>query len=97
MKVNAADNWLKTNGLNCQTFDKLPVELVGAQKTAHTLLRQQQALLSEAELGVLKAYIQAMEHGTKRQKITQGQCFEVLNIGKAINRKVFKANKARQR
>ena len=97
MKVNATDNWLKTNGLNCQTFDKLPVELVRAQKTAHTLLKLKQALLSETEIGILKAYVQAIEHGAKRQKITQRQCFEVLNIGKAINRKAFKANKARKR
>ena len=97
MKVNATDNWLKTNGLNCQTFDKLPVELVRAQKTAHTLLRQQQSLLCEIEIGVLKEYLQAMEHGAKRQKITQRQCFEVLNIGKAINRKAFKAIKAHKR
>jgi hypothetical protein len=75
----------------------LPVELVRAQKTAHTLLKLKQALLSVTEIGILKEYVQAMGHGAKRQKITQGQCFEVLNIGKAINRKVFKANKARQR
>jgi hypothetical protein len=97
MKANATDNWIRTNGLNCQTFDKLPVELVRAQKTAHTLLKLKQALLSVTEIGILKEYVQAMGHGAKRQKITQGQCFEVLNIGKAINRKVFKANKARQR
>lgn len=97
MKVNTTDSWIKTSGLNCGTFDKLPVEVVRAQKTAHTLLRQQRALLSETEIGILKEYIEAMEHGAKRQKITQGQCFEVLNIGKAINRKLFKAHKALKR
>jgi hypothetical protein len=97
MKVNRVDNWVEQNGMNCKYFAALPLAVVQAQKTAHNIVTHHLALLTREQALLLNQYLQTMKNGKKRAKITQAQCYKVMNIGKSVNRKLFKAHKALQR
>ena len=87
------DNWIKQNGMDAKSFNATDIELLQAQKIAHRLLKDYSKLLGQNEAGTLNNFNHAMNNGRMRSKITQQQCYTVMNIGKAVNRKIFKANK----
>ena len=97
MKVNHADNWIEQNGMNCKYFAALPLVVVQAQKTAHNIITYHLALLTSEQALLLNQYLQTMKNEKKRAKITQAQCYTVMNIGKSVNRKLFKAHKTLER
>jgi hypothetical protein len=53
------------------------------------LLKYDARLLKEEQIETLQAFLQAA-NGKDRKKITQKDCFKIMNIGKKINRKLFK-------
>ena len=89
--------WLKDNGLNANTVYSLPSHLVQAQKIAHNLLKHNARLLGQNEAATINNFLNAMSFAKLRGKLTEAECYKIMNIGKAVNRKLFKAHKAPKR
>ncbi len=87
---NMTEEWLKENGLKVKTFHSLPLEQVQAASTAHHLLEDFSHLLTETQEEVLKQFSKAFNNKRLRKSITKAQSYRILNIGKKINRKLFR-------
>ena len=91
------ENWIKANGLNVGHFNDSDIKQLQAQQIAHRLLKENGNLLTEKQIGILNNFNKAMNNKQLRSKLTQKQCYAVMNIGTEINRKLFKAYKKTQR
>ena len=87
------ETWLKENGLKVKTFHSSPLEQVQAASVAHHLLTDFPHLLNEAQTEALKKYSEVFNNKRLRKKITQTQAYRVLNIGKKVNRKLFRQHR----
>ena len=83
------DAWLKSNGINANQIYMGTAELFQAQKLATNTLKNHVKLLEQNQAATLNNFLRAA-NGAKRSKITQGQCFKVLNITKQAQRKYAK-------
>jgi hypothetical protein len=86
--------WLQDNGLNNDYFADIELHLAQAQKIATNILKNHAKLLGQNEAHTLNNFLQAIKNRKKRAKITATQAYRVMNIGNAVNRKLFKAYKA---
>ncbi len=93
---NMTEKWLKENGLKPATFHTLPLEQVQADSIAHHLLNDCQHLLSKAQEETLTQYSKAIHNKRLRKAITKAQTYRVLNIGKKVNRKLFRQYRQQQ-
>ncbi len=89
------DAWLKSNGVNVAHIYTGTAELFQATKLATTTLRDCGRLLNEDQIEKLNSFLQATHSPKKRAKITQGQCYSVMNIAKQAQRKAAKFRKLR--
>lgn len=80
------NTWLKGNGINVSQIYVGSAELFQAQKLATTTLKDHVKLLEQNQAAVLNNFLRAA-NGKQRLKITQAQCFKVLNITKQAQRK----------
>jgi hypothetical protein len=87
--------WLKDNGLNAEYFANIDLHLVQAQQIATNILKHHAKLLGQNEAHVLNNFLQAMTNKKKRSKLKAAQAYKIMNIGNAVNRKMFKAYKTR--
>ena len=85
--------WATDIGSNAKRVFADNIDLVQATRIATNLLKHDAKLLEQNQVQVLQAFLQAAQ-GKDRNKITQGQCFKIMNIGTQINRKLFKKLKA---
>ena len=85
--------WAADIGSNAKRVFADNIELVQATRIATNILKHDAKLLEQNQVQVLQAFLQAAQ-GKDRNKITQGQCFKIMNIGTQINRKLFKKVKA---
>lgn len=90
-----ARRWLKDNGLNAEYFADIELHLVQAQQIATNILKHHAKLLGQNEAHVLNNFLQAINNKKKRAKMNAAQAYKVMNIGNAVNRKMFKALKTR--
>jgi hypothetical protein len=81
-----SERWLKSNGVNVAHVYVGTTELFQATKLATTTLREHGKLLGRNEAITLNNFLQATRNTKKREKITQGQCFKVMNIAKQAQR-----------
>jgi hypothetical protein len=88
-KTNA---WLKSNGIGVNQIYVGTAELFQAQSLATTTLKNHGSLLEQNQAAVLNNFVRAAR-SSKRDKITQAQCFKVLNITKQAQRKLAKLTK----
>jgi predicted ATPase len=86
------DAWLKSNGININQIYVGTAELFQAQSLATTTLKNHGSLLEQNQAAVLNNFLRAAR-SSKRDKITQAQCFKVLNITKQAQRKLAKLTK----
>jgi hypothetical protein len=86
--------WLKDNGLNNDYFADIELHLAQAQKIATNILKNHAKLLGQNEAHTLNNFLQAIKNKKKRAKITATQAYRVMNIGNAVNRKLFKEYRA---
>jgi hypothetical protein len=84
------NKWLKSNGLNPNTFCDTPLSMVQAQKTAHNLLKHHADLLTPQEAKLLKTFLFQLQHKCLLKKVLIANLYKVLNLGTKINREVFK-------
>jgi len=93
-QTKEADKWLKQNGVNVAHIYAGTVELFEATKLATTTLRDFGRLLEQNQAHTLNNFLKATRSFKLRSKITQGQCYKVLNITKQAQRKAAKVRKA---
>jgi hypothetical protein len=86
-------SWLKQNGLKAASFMVMDLVCVQAQQIAHNLLKYHLALLTAAEIALLNSYLLKANNKAKQKTLTHKQAYQVMNLGKRINRKVFVAYK----
>lgn len=84
------NTWLSQNGIDPEIFNKLDVEILQAQMIATNLLKHHGKLLDQNEAASLNNFLQATRNAKKRRKLTLKSCYTVMNIGTAVNRKLFK-------
>ena len=89
------DAWLKSNGISINQIYVGTTELFQAQKLAANTLKQHGQMLEQNQASTLNNFLR-MARSRKRDKITQGQCFKVLNITKKVQRKYAKLIKQKE-
>ena len=94
---NQADQWLAYNGINVAHIYAGTAELFQATKLATTTLKECGKLLEEMQVQALNQFLKSTRQVKSRDKITQGQCFRVMNIAKQVQRKSVKLSKQRLR
>ena len=87
------DAWLATNGVNVAHIYAGTAELFQATKLATVTLKDWGPLLEQTQAQTLNQFLMATRAFSKRGKITQGQCFQVMNIAKQAQRKSAKFNR----
>jgi hypothetical protein len=91
--IERTNAWLKSKGIGANQIYVGTAQLFQAQKLATMTLRDYGSLLAQNQAHVLHNFLRAANSGQKRLKITQGQCFKVLNITKQVQRKYLKLTK----
>lgn len=94
-----ANAWLKSQGLAAEIFTEMDLQLLQAQRIAHNCLKQHGGLLGANEAKVLNNFLQALQTKAKQRRLKPAQAYKITNIGKRINRQLFKQHRqhARQR
>ncbi len=87
------DAWLATNGVNVSHIYAGTAELFQATKLATATLKDWGPLLEQTQAHTLNKFLMATRVVSRRNKITQGQCFKVMNIAKQAQRKSAKFNR----
>jgi len=92
---NQTDHWLAQHGINVAHIYAGTAELFQATKLATTTLKDCGRLLEHNQAHTLNQFLNATRSARTRNKITQGQCFKVMNIAKQAQRKSAKVHKQR--
>ena len=92
-QTNQTNHWLKTNGVNVAHIYVGTAELFQATKLATNTLREHGKLLRHNQANTLNNFLLATRNYKKRNKITQGQCFKIMNIAKQAQRLCAKLHK----
>ena len=87
--------WLKDNGLDEKSFMVIELPFIQAQQVAFALMKHHADLLDEDQIDFVSSYLKDLKHKAKRKKLTKKIAYRVLNLGKQINRQLFKAYKRR--
>ena len=87
------EKWQKQNGFNDKTFVSLPLILVQAQMIATNILKAGGGYLDQNQAATLNKYLRALCNKGQRDKLKEADAYKVMNIGKQLNRKMFKAHK----
>ena len=87
------DAWLATNGVNVAHIYAGTAELFQATKLATATLKDWGSLSEQSQAQTLNKFLMATRAVSKRNNITQGQCFKVMNIAKQAQRKSAKFNR----
>ena len=87
------DAWFAKNGVNVAHVYAGTAELFQATKLATATLKDWGPLLEETQAQTLNKFLMATRVVSKRNNITQGQCFKVMNIAKQAQRKSAKFNR----
>jgi hypothetical protein len=81
-----ANDWLKQNGIAVKRLLKCDLLLQQAQMVATNLIAHHANWLNSEQRNLLTTY-------TKTSKQNKAAAFKVLNIGKQLNRELFRQNK----
>jgi hypothetical protein len=92
---NQTDHWLAQQGINVAHIYAGTAELFQATKLATLTLKDWGRLLEQNQAHTLNQFLKATRSPRTRDKITQGQCFRVMNIAKQAQRKSGKVHKQR--
>ena len=92
---NQTDHWLAQQGINVAHIYAGTAELFQATKLATITLKDWGRLLEQNQAHTLNQFLKATRSSRTRQRITQGQCFKVMNIAKQVQRKSAKVHKQR--
>jgi len=87
------NSWLKHNGVNVAHIYVGTAELFQATKLATHTLKEHGKLLKHNQANALNNFLQLTRNTQKRNKITQAQCFKIMNIAKQTQRLFCKLSK----
>ena len=90
------DAWLRSKGVNVQTFAKTNSRTLQAQQAATLLLEQYSTTLDNATKRLLEHFRCCYADNNKRGKITDGDCYRVLNLATRVKRGLYKQNRRTQ-
>ena len=85
--------WLKSEGLDEDTFTDAALPLIQAQRIAHNCLKHYGRFLGPNEAAVLNTFLKALTNQAQQRRITQAQVHKVMNIGSQVNRKAFRLHR----
>ena len=85
--------WLKSEGLDADTFTDAALPLIQAQRIAHNCLKHYGRFLGANEAAVLNTFLKSLTNQAQQRRITQAQVHKVMNIGSQVNRKAFKQHR----
>ncbi len=88
----ALRSWLTENGLSSQELETTDLHLLQAQRIAHNTLKHHAALLEQNQAAVLNNFLRAMG-SSGRKKLKPAHAQKVMNIGAAVNRRLFKQHR----
>lgn len=91
--IKLTNNWLRDNGIDPEILSDLNLQILQAQMIATNILRHHGRLLERNEAESLNNFLKASRNGKLRQKLTLTACYKVMNIGSAVNRKIFKKHR----
>lgn len=83
------DNWLKNRGITEQHLQHSETQLLQAQKAAAELVNVHTALIKRQKLEWLQDFARRCKSSRQRQRITDRECYAVLNLQKTVLRALF--------
>lgn len=86
------NEWLKQNGIAIKHMDKMDLCLQQAQMVATNLLKHHANWLKSDELNLLTTYTKIVQIKSKQNGACRAMAYKVLNLGKRLNRKLFRQN-----
>jgi hypothetical protein len=89
-------DWLRDNGINVQTFAKTKPLTLQAQQAATLLIEQHSTEMDNATKRLLDYFRRCYADNNKRGKITDGDCYRVLNLATRVKRGLYKQNRRTQ-
>jgi len=92
----ALRSWLTENGLSSQELENTDLHLLQAQRIAHNTLKYHGPLLEQNQAAVLNNFLRAMG-SSGRKKLKPAHAKKVMNIGAAVNRRLFKQHRQLKR
>ncbi len=92
----ALRSWLTENGLSSEGLENTDLHLLQAQRIAHNTLKHHAALLEQNQAAVLNNFLRSMGSG-ERKKLKLSHAQKVMNIGAAVNRRLFKQHRQLKR
>ena len=92
-KEREFQNWIKECGFNEKMFISEKVELLQAQRIATNLIKKNHKACTENEVITIQKFLKNMSNSNKRQKITNQNCYQIMNIGKRVNRQEYRQHK----
>ena len=92
----ALRSWLNENGLSSEGLENTDLHLLQAQRIAHNTLKHHAALLEQNQAAVLNNFLRAMG-SSERKKLKLAHAQKVMNIGAAVNRRLFKQHRQLKR
>ena len=87
-----ANDWLKQNGIAIKHIDKMDLCLQQAQMIATNLLKHHAEWLNSDERNLLSTYTKTVQIKSKQNVACRAMAYKVLNLGKRLNRKLFRQN-----
>lgn len=87
------NEWLKNRGMTVEDLINSETLLLQAQKTANELLHNHAALIKQHKQDWLKEFAKRCQQVRNKHRITNKECYAVLNYAKSINRQVFKQHR----
>ena len=89
-----ANDWLKQNGIAIKHMDRMDLCLQQAQMVATNLLEHHAIWLNSDEHNLLTTYIKTVQIRARQNKACRATAYKVLDLGKRMNRKLFRQYKA---
>ncbi len=84
------NNWIKECGFTEKMLFNESVELLRAKRLATNLIKESGRQLTEKEVFVVQQFLKNVGNSKKRASISKKTCYQIMNIGKRINRQQFK-------
>lgn len=78
--TQSANNWLKQNGLNADTFATTQLPLLKAQKTAHEAMTAHRQHLTASDIKKLQAFLRKMQQAHIRNKLPKHAANSIFKI-----------------
>ncbi len=96
-----SDVWLRANGIAPSTLLTQPLYVLQAQRIAHDLLQHHADWLDAAQQQDLRSFCVRAAKATGKKKpqswVSKTACVQVMNLGSALNRRLFKEQRQRDR